>query len=191
MYVLTNSAKYGCERCHSKIPAEDLEVIFAEQLKSFLVSPTQADAYLERAHETSAERERLLENCKREAEKIRRDSDRTHRLYLDGEISAEAFGKFYRPIGERQKQLDEELPKLQAEIDFLKVDSFSSEQVKNDATYLRESWPGLERVKKRQIVEGITNKIVISREDVSINFRYYSSSKELTKRNWSLGDSNP
>jgi site-specific DNA recombinase len=124
------------------MPADDLEAILVEQLKSFLVSPTQVAACLGRAHDTLAEKERLLESRKKEAEKICQDTDRTHRLYLDGEISAEAFGKFFRPIEERQSQLEEELPKLQAEIDFLGVNSFSSDQVMNDATYLQASWPG-------------------------------------------------
>ena len=83
--------------------------------------------------------------------------------YLDKEISGDAFGRFFRPIEERQKQLAEELPRLQAEIDFLKVDSFSRHQVMNDAKYLQEAWPRLERQEKRKIVEGITNKIVISK----------------------------
>jgi site-specific DNA recombinase len=108
-------------------------------------------------------------------------------LYLDGEISSDAFGKFFRPIEQRQKQLEDELPKLQAEIDFLKVNSFSSDQVMNDAVYLQESWPALDRTEKRKIVECITNKIVISKEEITIDLCYLPSSKELSKRNWSLG----
>lgn len=139
----------------------------------------------------STEKERLLENRKKEAEKIRQDTDRTHRLYLDGEISAEAFGKLFQPIEERQKQLEEELPRLQAEIGFLRMNSFSADQVMNDATYLQESWPGLERTEKRKIVECITNRIVVSKEEITIDLCYLPSSKEITKRDWSLGDSNP
>jgi Protein of unknown function (DUF5131) len=55
--------------------------------------------------------------------------DRTYRLYLDKEISSEAFGRFFRPIEERQKQLEEETSKLQADVDPLKIDSFSRDQV--------------------------------------------------------------
>jgi hypothetical protein len=103
----------------------------------------------------------------------------------------DAFGKFFRPIEERQKQLEDELPKLQAEIDFLRVNSFSSDQVMNDAVYLQESWPRLERAEKRKIVECITNKIVVSKEEITIDLCYLPSSKELSKRDWSLEDSFP
>ena len=97
----------------------------------------------------------------------------------------------FRPIEERQKQLEEELPKLQAEIDFLKVDSFSSDQVINDAIYLQENGPGLEGSEKRKIVECITNKIVVSKEEITIDLCYLASPKDFTKRHWSLGGSNP
>ena len=110
---------------------------------------------------------------------------------IRAEVSGIAFGKFFRPIEERQKQLEDELPRLQAEIDFLKINSFSSDQVMTDATYLQEIWPGLERAEKRKIVECITNKIVISKEEITIDLCYLPSSKELSKKNWSLGGSNP
>ena len=74
---------------------------------------------------------------------MRQEVDRTYRLYLDNEISGEAFGRFFRPVEERQKQLDEELVKLQADVGRPKVDSFSRDQVMADAHYLQEAWPRL------------------------------------------------
>jgi site-specific DNA recombinase len=191
MYVPANSTKYTCAACRSKIPADDLEGIFFEQLSGFLVSKTEVDAYLRRAVETLEDKQRLLESRKTEGDKVRQESDRTYRLYLENQISAEAFGNFFKPLEERQKQLDEEMPRLQAEIDFLKINAFSSDQVVNDAHDLQSRWPHLEREEKRKIVECITNKIVIEKDEVSIDLCYLPSSKELSKREWSLGDSNP
>ena len=61
----------------------------------------------------------------------------------------------------------------------------------NDAHDLQARWPTLEREEKRKIVECITKKIVIAKEEISIDLCYLPSSKELSKRNWSLGGSNP
>ena len=116
---------------------------------------------------------------------------RTYRLYLDKEISTEAFERFFRPIEERQKQLDEEICRLQADIDVLKVDSFARDQVVNDAVYLQQTWPDLDQSEKRKIVECITNKIVIGESEVEIHLCYLPSSKDMSKRDRSLRGSNP
>jgi site-specific DNA recombinase len=143
MYVPRNSPKYVCRKCRTKIPAEDLEGIFFEQLKNFLVSNEQVEAFLGRTRDGLAEKQSLLASRRKEADRVRQEVDRTYRLYLDNEISGEAFGRFFRPVEERQKQLDEELVKLQADVGRPKVDSFSRDQVMADAHYLQEAWPRL------------------------------------------------
>jgi hypothetical protein len=78
MYVPANSPKYICNKCRMKIPAEDLDAIFLSRLKTFLVSPKDIDNFLERAQETMAEKETLVETRKRSAfAKLRRDSLRS------------------------------------------------------------------------------------------------------------------
>ena len=46
---------------------------------------------------------------------------RTHRLYVEGQITSQGFGQFYKPAEERLNQLLAELPKLEAEVAYLKV----------------------------------------------------------------------
>jgi site-specific DNA recombinase len=186
MHAPRNSPKYVCGKCRTKIPTEDLEGIFVEQLKSFLISNDQVDSFLNRAREGLAEKEALLETRKKEVDRVRQEVDRSYRLYLDKEISSEAFGRFFRPIEERQKQLEEETSKLQADVDLLKIDSFSRDQVMNDANYLQDAWPSLDQAEKRKIVECITNKIVIAKNEVEIDLCYLPSSKHMSKRDRSL-----
>jgi len=66
---------------------------------------------------------------------------RTHRLYLAGEITAHGFGQFYKPTEERLNQLTAELPKLQAEVDLMKVDRLSEAEILQEATTLYDRWP--------------------------------------------------
>jgi len=82
-------------------------------------------------------------------------------------------------------------PRLQAEIDFLKINSFSSDLVLNDAHDLQNRWPLMDRLEKRKVVECLTNQIVIGKDEISLDLIYLPSSKELSKREWSLGGSNP
>jgi hypothetical protein len=146
------------------------------------VSPDEVNTYLQRAQDTVHEKIQLLELRKKEAEKNRQEIERMRQLYVDGHISGEAFGEFFRPLEERQRQLADELPRLQAELDFLTINAFSSDQVAQDANDLQSRWPTLEQEEKRKIIECITNRIVIEKDGVSLDLCYPPSSKEITKR---------
>ena len=171
--------------------ARDADPIFLAELHRYLVSPTDVDAYLHHADDTLLEKERLLESRMRDAEQVRKEGEKTYRLYQAGQIETESFGKFFKPIEERQKQLDEEIPRLQGEIDFLKANALSSRQVMADAHDLQSRWPHLDKDEKRTIVECITSRIIIRKDEIAIELCYLPPSGDLSKREWSLGDSNP
>ena len=172
MYVPANSPKYTCTACRTKIPEASLEEIFLEQLHSFLVSPTEVEAYLHNADEALVEKERLLQIRMKEVEQVRREAEKTYRLYQADQIKTESFATFYKPIEERREQLEDEIPRLQGEIDVLKANALSSRQVMVDAHDLQSRWPHLEHDEKRKIVECITNRITISQEEIVIDLCY-------------------
>ncbi|MEA2603384.1 MAG: site-specific recombinase [Acidobacteriota bacterium] len=55
--------------------------------------------------------------------------ERLYSLYMGDHITPEGFGTHYRLLEERAAQLDEELPRLQAELDFLKIQLVGSEEL--------------------------------------------------------------
>jgi TolA-binding protein len=105
--------------------------------------------------------------------------DKVMKLYLNDQISKEGFGKEYRPLEERAKQLEEQIPQLQGEIDFLKIQYLSSDDVFHEAQDLYSRWQTLEREEKRKVIENITERIVIGKDDVTINLCYLPSSSEI------------
>ncbi|MGC3990875.1 MAG: hypothetical protein QM796_14595 [Chthoniobacteraceae bacterium] len=82
--------------------------------------------------------------------------EKTYWLYLENEITSDDLGKFFKPLELRQKQLEEEIPRIQADMDFFEVNQFSSDQILNDAHDLQSRWPGLDNSEKGKIVECIT-----------------------------------
>jgi len=179
MYVPSNSPKYICYKCHNKIPVTDLETVFHEQLKSFFFSSSDIAAYLQQADETIKEKLELLKTLETEAQKTKREMDKLYNLYLADEISREGFGARYHPLEERQKQITDQMPHLQGEIDFLKVQYLSSGEILTEAKDVYSRWPELEQTDKRQIIENIMEKIVIGKEDVAISLCYLPSSSEI------------
>jgi site-specific DNA recombinase len=179
MYVPSNSPKYICYKCRNKIGTTDLEEIFHQQLKTFFFSPTEITNYLSQADQVIKEKENLLKTNGEEKRKTEQDMDKIYRAYTNNEISMDSFGKHYRPLEERLKQIDNQLPEIQGEIDFLKIQYLSSDQIFNEAKDLYSRWPQLTSEEKRKIIENITENIKIGKEDVTINLTYLPSSSEL------------
>jgi site-specific DNA recombinase len=106
---------------------------------------------------------------------------------MDEETPTKGFGKLYNPLQERSDQLEEQIPSLEAEIDFLKINLLSSDQILSESKDLYSRWPKLKPEEKRRIVENITEQIIINPNDITINLCYLPISSELlTKRQRNL-----
>jgi site-specific DNA recombinase len=67
-------------------------------------------------------------------------------------------------------QLSAELPKLQAEVDFLRVNKFSADDILHEANTLHDRWPSLPLEDKRKIAESLVEKIVMGENEIDITF---------------------
>jgi len=179
MYVPSNTPKYVCYKCRNKIPVEDLDAVFHEQLKGFFFSPTEIVRYLEQADNTIKEKAELLQTLENEREKVQREMQKVYQLYIDDKISRDGFGRQYGPLEARLKELEDQIPHLQGEIDFLKIQYLSRDEILNEAKDLYSRWPELQREEKRKIVENITDKILIGKDEVTISLYYLPSSSEM------------
>lgn len=172
MYVLSNSPKYTCQKCRNKIPKDDLEAVFIEQIKHFSISPDEISAHLERANTTIHTKAELLNVLETERQKLTGEIDKLHDLYQSGMIDKHGFGAKYHPWADRLRQLDEEIPAAQAELDVMKIGHLSEEEIIFGAKDLYDRWPRLPDDEKRQIIEAITEKIIVGKDDVEINLYY-------------------
>ena len=180
MYVPSNMPKYVCRKCRNKIGIEDLETIFHEQLKSFFILPDEVTKYLNKADETIREKEELIKSLAEEARRIRLEMDKLMKLYVDDVLPKEELGKRYQPLYERVKRIEDQVPELQGEVDFLKIQYLSSDQIVADAKNLHGRWPDLSFEEKRNIVETITETVTIGKDEVSIHLCYLPSTFEMT-----------
>lgn len=172
MYVPSNTPKYVCQRCRNKMPIEDLDAVFHEQLRGFFFSHEEIAKYLAESDQVILEKQDLLNTLEGERAKLAKEIDRLYDLYQSDAIDKIGFGNKYRPLSERQQQLDDEIPALQAELDVLKIATLSREEIISDARDLYSRWPELPEDEKRRIVEAITEKIIISDGEVEIALFY-------------------
>ncbi|MBX7208558.1 MAG: recombinase family protein [Verrucomicrobiaceae bacterium] len=182
MYVPTRSPKYTCQKCRNKIPCAVLEDLFLEEVKDYLINPANVKSYLAKAGEALAERQELLGQRQKEAAKIKADTDRMLRLYLDGSVTSEQFKQFNQPLVDQTRQVDDEVGRLQSEIDILKIDSLSGEQLVAEALDLHARWPTMTPDEKRRVIEQMVRSIEIGDGEANLHLIQLPSYKEIT--NW-------
>ena len=193
MYVPSNSPKYICQKCRNKIPVGDLETVFHEQLKSFVLSPDDMAGHLADADEAIQTKQQLLDSLERERRQVEQRLHKVNEAYMNDEITVQGYGREYRTLEERLNQLDAELPKVQADLDFARIQYLSSDEILSEARDLYSRWPTLPFDDKRQILENITERIVIGDADVTIDLCYLpsASNKELATGQRNSKDSSP
>ena len=187
MYVRAGSPKYVCRKCCNKIPIIDLEAIVRDELQSFFTQPKRVTSHLQEADRNLTEKQALLDAHQREIQKVRDEMKQTHRLYVEGQITPQGFGDFYKPAEERLNQLSAELPRLQADVDFLKVNKLSADDVLHEASTLYDRWPKLPSEDKRKIVECLVEKIVVGEGEIDITLSHLPSSEEMCNNQQRLG----
>jgi len=168
MLVWSNSPKYVCAKCRNKIPIVDLEAVYRDQLRHFLLSPTELEAHRQAADAEMVGCQNLITGAQAELRKIETEDERLYQLYLADELSKEDFGRRHRPLSERRTQLEDELPRLQARLDVLRIGTVSQAEAVEEARDLSSRWDTLPLEDKRQIVEAITDRIIVGKDDVEI-----------------------
>lgn len=179
MYVPSNSPKYICYKCRNKIGKEELEEVFHEQLKDFVFSPDEVAEYLSKADGLIKEKEELLDKLTKEEKQLKDRIDKLVQLRLDGEIGKENFAEQYQPLNERREAIKTEIPELQSEVDFLKIQYLSGDQVLSEARDLHSGWTVLTDDEKRKIIETITERITVDTDEINIRLAYLPSPCEL------------
>jgi site-specific DNA recombinase len=184
MYVWTNSPKYICTKCRNKIPIGDLEAVYRDQLRHFLLSPAELASHRKAADDEINESERLIAAAQGELRKLATEDERLYQLYLANSLSKEDFGRRHRPLSERRDQLEDELPRLQARLDVLRIGTLSQAEAVEEARDLSARWDDLPLEDKRQIVEAITERINVGRDDVEIRLLHlpFGSNAEKATR---------
>ena len=176
MYIPSNSKKYVCIKCRqSRIDGTDLEDIYYHHLKSFLLTQEHLTNYLSKADETIQSKTEQFKTLNQELKKVRENMDKLLDLHLSGELPKEGFGNKYNPLNEQAQQIAEGLPKLEAEIDFMKMQFLNSSHLQSEAQSLYDRWPQLNIEAKRAIAEQITDTITIGGDEIHIKFSYNPS----------------
>ena len=170
MYVFHNNNHYFCKSCKNKVAVSDIDEIYHDQLKSFLWTDRDISEYIQNTDGLIKEKEQLLKVITDEHISIQRKMDDLVKLRLSGEL--DEIARHYKPLENQLKQIEFQLPEMQAEIDFLKVHYYSSGAIIQESKDLYNKWASLSYEEKRQVIEIITEKIIVDKEEINIKLSY-------------------
>lgn len=168
MYVWAKYPKYLCRTCGNRIPAADIESVYREQLHGLLLSEDQLRQHLEAGHDQLREKEALVALTTAEHARLQAEDERLYQLYQGGQFTAEEYGRRFRPLADRRAQLEDEIPALTAQCDLMRITLASELEAFSEAKDLYGHWEELATSEKRILVEAITDKIVVGREEIEI-----------------------
>jgi len=172
MYVPTDRPKYTCHKCKNTIPISDLEGIFEQELKTFVFSPKELTSHFEKGQASLQEKELLVANLLKEQKKVAAEIEKLHDLYQSEAIDKKGFAKKYQQYAERQNQLEDEVPQVEAERDVLKISLLSQQEVFSEAKDLFSRWNELGSSEKRKIAETLIDRIEVFEDEVEIKLLY-------------------
>jgi len=185
MYIYASNPVYKCKQCKRKIPGSDLEEIYHEQLKPFLLIDADMQTILDKSRHNIVEKEDQLKSLAAEYDKLKKKVQGQLDLYSEGILSKNDFTAFYSPLKEQLSQLEDQLPVLEAELDFFRIQQVSSDTILDDVKSIYDNWTRLPFDEKRTIVETITERIEIDTDSINISLAYlpepHLSSETLEK----------
>jgi len=172
MYLLSNSPKYTCTNCRNKIHQDDIEEIFHQQLTDYIISEENIQHYINASENLIIEKENQLLTLQKEAQKIQLKLDNLIDLHLNKELATDGFKNHYNPPFEQLQQIQVQIPLIEGEMLALRQNEESSKYLFSEAQNLYTKWNTLDREEKRNIIESITDSIIIDSEDITINLKY-------------------
>lgn len=178
--------KYICGKCRNKIPCEDLEDIFRDQLSRLIFDRPDLFGEPPAADENLADAETRLADARDEIRKTKREMKHFEQLFAGGKISLERFGEVHAPLKERRKSLNEEIRRLESTNRRKKSASLSSdeaeiEKIDFDFRTLVDQWHSLPLEDRRAIVQSLVSQITLGDSQVEFQYQFPDKSEVSSK----------
>jgi hypothetical protein len=139
------------------------------------MTDVDVNAYLQTTDTTIKEKAVLLKSITDQVAGLRKQMDELVKMKLAGDMTRELFLEYHRPLEEQWVTLQEQIPILEGELDYLKVQYLSSDTILQEVKNLYHRWPSMEQEERRTVVEVITESVKVGKEDIHIKLAYVPS----------------
>ena len=106
---------------------------------------------------------------RREKDKLDKQIESILLLHAEGKIATEAFHTYHQKPYEQLQQVESSIAELERDISYDSVAEKSTNEILTLAKNLFEKWEDLTHEQKREVIETITEKIIIGKDEIDIN----------------------
>jgi site-specific DNA recombinase len=172
--------RYACKKCRLRINEDVIEDNFRNALREVVVAPEQLGGNEDLETELQEKQERL-ELLKKEQKDVNGKVDVLIDLYGKQVLDQNGFKERYDPIKTRLDNISLEIPRLQAEIDFIKTNEIGKSYVIERATTLASLWDSLSYEARQQVVKELVERIDVGEDSLHFVFFYIPSFAPVEK----------
>lgn len=165
MYVKAGSDKYVCYKCNTKVLKKTVEEAFLRRLRHHPVDPDDLKSLLADSDEELTETRALLKSREAREDQIERDLKKSIVLHAKGKLDEVAFERVTRPMQGELKQLQEEIPRLEAQVAMLRQRQPNPVELLGDNPTLADVWGKLDFEGKRLLIEALVIRINVGKEE--------------------------
>lgn len=176
MIVPSASRKYVCRACKNRIPMDVLEECFVTEIAQIGIDENDATTRKRLADEKIAELERLIVTHTDTIRKVDKDIDTLLDLYQRGALDEAGFKPRYETHANRKRELEEELPRLLARKETIRLSARNTEEALRETKDILSRWETMPKEHKRLIIEAILVRADIATDEVEFTFLHEPSS---------------
>ncbi len=163
--------RYICNKCRNKINEDVIVEQFMEGLKTMVVKPEHLNSQSNSEIELSEKHERLG-LLQKELQTTNNKVDKLLDLWNSEAIDKQTFTERFKEIKERKNQILLEIPRLQAEIDFIKVSELGRDYLLTQAKTFASMWHILNYDEKKRLAKELLEIVKVSRDALTFTFFY-------------------
>ena len=174
MYVPSNMKKYVCDvqGCRRKIPIDTLEAIFQSELDTFAFAPETLDENKRRMSDALQATSDLIEGHEQNIARLDSQIDSLLALHQSGAIDQDGFAKRYKPLGDRNRELAAELPRLIEKRQKLSTNLNRQADVVAETQDVAQRYPAMPFADRRRLVETVVERVIVGDEEVEFGYLF-------------------
>ena len=176
MYVMKYKGmkipRYICRGCRFKVNEDEIFDIYKEALKKIIIKPEILNN-MKNIDLTLTDKEKLIAKHNRELKSIDYKIDKL--FDFNDVIDKETIKDKFKKLNEEKNTLTAEINRLQTEINEAKIYHAGSNYILDKAKSLYDLWDSLQQNSKAEIIKTLTNKIIVSDNEIIIEMFFDSS----------------